>query len=61
MKKAKTKLNLGKSIIVSLEKEAQRMLIGGRVQSATESQGGHQCVPDTADMSCQTYAKCCPS
>ena len=64
MKKSKTTLSLGKSTIVSLEKKAQQMIVGGfdSPQAPTDScpGGGGNCASErnSCNLSCNGYPKC---
>lgn len=62
MKKTKTKLNLRKSIVVSLEKEALKNVKGGFV-APTDSCPGAQCPSEanSCNLSCNGYPKCAQS
>ncbi|QHI37346.1 hypothetical protein IMCC3317_27250 [Kordia antarctica] len=62
MKKSKAKLNLGKNTIVSLEKEVQKIINGGRepLQAPTDSCPGAACPSErnSCNLSCNGYPKC---
>ncbi|KAB8151473.1 hypothetical protein EZY14_018300 [Kordia sp. TARA_039_SRF] len=59
MKKSKTTLKLGKHTIVSLEKQAQKMIVGGFV-APTDSCPGAACPSErnSCNLSCNGYPKC---
>lgn len=59
MKKTKAKLNLGKNTIVSLEKEAQKMIKAG-FAAPTDSCPGAACPSErnSCNLSCNGYPKC---
>ncbi|AXG69112.1 hypothetical protein KORDIASMS9_01331 [Kordia sp. SMS9] len=59
MKKSKTTLKLGKNTIVSLEEQAQKMIIGG-FAAPTDSCPGAACPSErnSCNLSCNGYPKC---